>query len=201
MLCTNILNDQIGDSQATVDPQLTVLHTAFVREQNRLVKALRNLNPSWTSETLYQEARLIIMMRFKIRLSRLASISLRGFVKRLCILLGFNWNYNTMHNFVYYFVENLLIYYYRLARAVFFIYNSRTNHFEPPSNFYCYVIIPQISIHRGWIHFSFKFLRWINELQIKNWSHRLSVYSYFKYWIRSPPFGTTRRNCNVWFVM
>ena len=50
-----------GDSRATENPQLTVLHTMFVREHNRLTKALRELNPLWTSDTLYQEARRIVL--------------------------------------------------------------------------------------------------------------------------------------------
>ncbi|KAL2079752.1 hypothetical protein ACEWY4_025496 [Coilia grayii] len=49
-----------GDSRVDENIALTSLHTLFVREHNRLARALRQLNPTWSSETLYQEARKIL---------------------------------------------------------------------------------------------------------------------------------------------
>ncbi|TFJ99392.1 nuclear cap-binding protein subunit 1 [Platysternon megacephalum] len=49
-----------GDTRANEMPELTSLHTLFVREHNRLARELRRLNPQWDGEKLYQEARKII---------------------------------------------------------------------------------------------------------------------------------------------
>lgn len=39
---------------------MIALHTLFLREHNRLVEQLHLLNPHWSPETLYQEARKIL---------------------------------------------------------------------------------------------------------------------------------------------
>lgn len=39
---------------------MIALHTLFLREHNRLVKELYLLNPHWSPDTLYQEARKIM---------------------------------------------------------------------------------------------------------------------------------------------
>ncbi|XP_066506752.1 eosinophil peroxidase isoform X2 [Hoplias malabaricus] len=49
-----------GDARVDENIALTSLHTLFVREHNRLARALRILNPQWSGETLYQEARKIM---------------------------------------------------------------------------------------------------------------------------------------------
>ncbi|KAG5834782.1 hypothetical protein ANANG_G00265220 [Anguilla anguilla] len=49
-----------GDVRVDENIGLTSLHTLFLREHNRLARALRQLNPHWSSETLYQEARKIM---------------------------------------------------------------------------------------------------------------------------------------------
>uniref|UniRef100_A0A8B9JM79 Myeloid-specific peroxidase n=1 Tax=Astyanax mexicanus TaxID=7994 RepID=A0A8B9JM79_ASTMX len=49
-----------GDVRVDENIALTSLHTVFLREHNRLARALRLLNPHWSSETLYQEARKIM---------------------------------------------------------------------------------------------------------------------------------------------
>ncbi|XP_074076627.1 eosinophil peroxidase isoform X2 [Macrotis lagotis] len=49
-----------GDSRASETPKLTAIHTLFVREHNRLARELKRLNPRWSGEKLYQEARKIV---------------------------------------------------------------------------------------------------------------------------------------------
>ncbi|XP_023262245.1 eosinophil peroxidase-like [Seriola lalandi dorsalis] len=49
-----------GDVRVDENIALTSIHTLFMREHNRLARALKRLNPHWDSETLYQEARKIM---------------------------------------------------------------------------------------------------------------------------------------------
>ncbi|XP_017204576.3 myeloperoxidase [Oryctolagus cuniculus] len=49
-----------GDTRASEMPELTSMHTLFVREHNRLATQLKRLNPRWSGEKLYQEARKIV---------------------------------------------------------------------------------------------------------------------------------------------
>ncbi|XP_076589704.1 eosinophil peroxidase [Chaetodon auriga] len=51
---------QAGDSRANEHLGMIALHTLFLREHNRLVKELHLLNPHWSPDSLYQEARKII---------------------------------------------------------------------------------------------------------------------------------------------
>ncbi|XP_046967176.1 peroxidase-like [Vanessa cardui] len=50
-----------GDVRANMHPGLTSLHSLWVREHNRIAKALANLNPGWNSDKLYHEARRIVV--------------------------------------------------------------------------------------------------------------------------------------------
>lgn len=49
-----------GDVRADENIALTSLHTLFIREHNRLARSLKQLNPHWDGETLYQESRKIM---------------------------------------------------------------------------------------------------------------------------------------------
>lgn len=46
-----------GDVRANENPLLIAMHTLFLREHNRLCEDLKNSNPGWNDEKLYQEAR------------------------------------------------------------------------------------------------------------------------------------------------
>uniref|UniRef100_A0A452QKX8 Myeloperoxidase n=1 Tax=Ursus americanus TaxID=9643 RepID=A0A452QKX8_URSAM len=49
-----------GDSRSSETPKLAAMHTLFMREHNRLATELKHLNPQWTGDKLYQEARKIV---------------------------------------------------------------------------------------------------------------------------------------------
>lgn len=49
-----------GDGRVTEQIGLTSIHTVFIREHNRLAHELHDLNPHWSGEILYQEARKIV---------------------------------------------------------------------------------------------------------------------------------------------
>eukprot|EP00102_Acyrthosiphon_pisum_P011023 XP_008179580.2 PREDICTED: peroxidase-like [Acyrthosiphon pisum] len=70
-----------GDIRANALPQLTVMHTLWMREHNRLAKLLSHVNPHWDDERIFQEARKIVS----------ASIQHITYAEWLPALLGENY--------------------------------------------------------------------------------------------------------------
>ncbi|XP_023246127.1 peroxidase-like isoform X2 [Copidosoma floridanum] len=50
-----------GDERANSEPRLVALHTLWMREHNRVARQLLRLNPGWSDEVVYQEARRIVV--------------------------------------------------------------------------------------------------------------------------------------------
>ena len=49
-----------GDVRANEQVSLTIMHTLWFREHNRLARELKEINPFWNDERLFQEARRIV---------------------------------------------------------------------------------------------------------------------------------------------
>ncbi|XP_069997700.1 salivary peroxidase/catechol oxidase [Penaeus vannamei] len=49
-----------GDSRVNKHPLLVLLHTVWMRHHNHIASRLKNINPSWNDEKLFQEARRIV---------------------------------------------------------------------------------------------------------------------------------------------
>ncbi|XP_053605798.1 chorion peroxidase [Plodia interpunctella] len=54
-----------GDGHGNQIISLTVLHTIFTREHNRIARALARLNPDWNDETVFLETRRIVQAQFQ----------------------------------------------------------------------------------------------------------------------------------------
>ena len=49
-----------GDGRSNEHPALTAMHTIFMREHNRLARAIKQMNPDFNSDAIYFEARKIL---------------------------------------------------------------------------------------------------------------------------------------------
>ncbi len=49
----------------TEQPQLTVIHTLWLREHNSIAAQLARLNPSWADENIFQETRRIVIAEYQ----------------------------------------------------------------------------------------------------------------------------------------
>ena len=55
-----------GDSRVGENPELTSLHTVFLREHNRLAAQFAKANPTWTDEQIYQQARAWVIGEMQV---------------------------------------------------------------------------------------------------------------------------------------
>jgi len=92
-----------GDERVNHQTGLTTFHTIWVREHNRVAKALKYFQPSWNDERLYQEARRIVVAEHQhITYNEWLPIVLG--VKRMAELdilpetSGYNYKYNPKVN-------------------------------------------------------------------------------------------------------
>ena len=54
-----------GDGRVNENPMLSVMHTVFMREHNRVADSLQSSNPSWSDERVYQEAKRIVTAEYQ----------------------------------------------------------------------------------------------------------------------------------------
>ncbi|XP_068203812.1 peroxidase-like [Palaemon carinicauda] len=54
-----------GDNRVNEQIDLSVIHTVWMREHNRLATQLARANPHWSDETIYQEARRIVIAEYQ----------------------------------------------------------------------------------------------------------------------------------------
>lgn len=55
-----------GDVRVSENPELTSLHTIFLREHNATAQRLAQQNPSWSDEQLYQQARAWVIAEIQV---------------------------------------------------------------------------------------------------------------------------------------
>ena len=78
-----------------MQPQLAVLQTVMAREHNRVASQLQTLNPTWTDENLFQEARRIVSAEIQhITYNEFLTLLIGSFtiqsVRIMCILTMFH---------------------------------------------------------------------------------------------------------------
>ena len=59
---------EAGDARSSEQPVLAAIHTLFMRYHNKLADELARVNPQWSDERLFQEARRIMSAVMQVRL-------------------------------------------------------------------------------------------------------------------------------------
>lgn len=88
-----------GDDRSTIVPTLGATHILFAREHNRIARILHYLNPHWSDERLFQEARKIVAAQIQhITYSSYLPLVLNKRVRTVnnlnCVKRGFNTVYD-----------------------------------------------------------------------------------------------------------
>lgn len=55
----------LGDSRVNLHPHLTAMSVIWHREHNRLARELKNINPHWSDDKLFHEARRIVIAQMQ----------------------------------------------------------------------------------------------------------------------------------------
>ena len=54
-----------GDGRVNENPMLAVMHTIFMREHNRVADTLRDINPGWSDEKIFQETKRFVTAEYQ----------------------------------------------------------------------------------------------------------------------------------------
>ena len=88
-----------ADPRVHQNTMLTVMHTLFLREHNRLAKLLSKLNSNWNDEKLYQEAKRILSAKYQhIIYNELLPILISPEVSKIYELEPINYQYFYQYN-------------------------------------------------------------------------------------------------------
>ncbi|XP_030746842.1 chorion peroxidase-like [Sitophilus oryzae] len=89
-----------GDTRTNQMVTLVVMHTLFLREHNRLARSLQALNPLWTDEKLFLEARQILIAEMQVIIYKefLPTVLGEEAIREFGLGLGYEKEYSLDYN-------------------------------------------------------------------------------------------------------